>query len=95
MVAPSTTMALSASEREIVSDLIGSVRTLAAHVTTLHLQLGAVRQLLARKGIATEEELQATLGELRAISSTEAALDAALDVDAVFDELLERLDRAA
>ena len=34
-------MALSADEREIVSDLISSVRTLAAHVMTLHLQLGA------------------------------------------------------
>jgi aromatic ring hydroxylase len=87
-------MALSAREREIVADLIGSVRTLAAHVTTLHLQLGAIRRLLARRGVVTDEEVQAALAELRAVTATEEALDTALDVDAVFAELLQRLDRA-
>jgi hypothetical protein len=33
-------MPMDASEQEIIADVISSVRTLAAHVMTLHLQLG-------------------------------------------------------
>jgi hypothetical protein len=87
-------MAFSADERELVSDLIGSVRTLAAHVITLHLQLGAVRTLLARKGAISDAEVQAAFAELNVLASTEETLSLTSS-DAVFDELLERLNRAA
>jgi hypothetical protein len=56
-------MAFRTGERELVSDLISSVRTLAAHVNTLHLQLGAVRTLLARKGTISDVEVQAAFTE--------------------------------
>jgi hypothetical protein len=94
MVARSVRMAFSADEREVVSDLIGSVRTLAAHVMTLHLQLGAVRTLLARKGTITDAEVQAAFAELNVVASAEEVLDFT-STDAVFDELLERLHKAA
>jgi hypothetical protein len=87
-------MSLTATEREVVSDLIASVRTLAAHVMTLHLQLGAVRTLLARKGTISETEVQAAFAELNAVTSVEEMVDAT-STEAVFDELLERLNRAA
>jgi hypothetical protein len=87
-------MALSAGEREIVSDLIASVRTLAAHVMTLHLQLGAVRTLLARKGTITDAEVQAAFAELNVVASAEEMLNLT-STDAVFDDLIERLNRAA
>jgi hypothetical protein len=87
-------MAWSADERELVSDLIGSLRTLAAHVITLHLQLGAVRTLLARKGTISDAEVQAAFAELNVLVSTEETLSLT-STDAVFDELLERLNRAA
>jgi hypothetical protein len=57
-------MPMDGSEREIVADLISSVGTLAAHVMTLHLQLGAVRTLLARKGTISDAEVQAAFAEL-------------------------------
>jgi hypothetical protein len=68
-------MALSADEREIVSDLIGSIRTLAAHVMTLHLQLGAVRTLLARKGTISDAEVQAAFAELNVVASAQEVLN--------------------
>jgi hypothetical protein len=52
-------------EREVVFDLIESVRRLANQVLTLHLQLGAVRTILARKGTLSEAELSATWAGLR------------------------------
>jgi hypothetical protein len=87
-------MALSATEREVVSDLITSVQTLAAHVMTLHLQLGAVRTLLARKGVISDAEVQAAFAELSVIASAEEVVSLS-STDAVFDELVERLNRAA
>jgi hypothetical protein len=87
-------MALSADERAILSDLMGSVRTLAAHVLTLHLQLGAVRTLLSRKGMISDPEVQAAFAELNVVASAEEVLNLT-STDAVFDELLERLNRAA
>jgi hypothetical protein len=87
-------MALTADEREIVSDLIGSVRTLAAQLITLHLQLGAVRTLLARKGTISNAEVQAAFAELNVVASAEEVLNLT-STDALFDELLERLNRPA
>jgi hypothetical protein len=87
-------MPMDGSEREIVADLISSVRTLAAHVMTLHLQLGAVRTLLARKGMISDAEVQAAFAKLNVVASAEEVLTLT-STDAVFDELLERLNRAA
>ena len=87
-------MSIDASEREIVTDLISAIRTLAAHVMTFHLQLGAVRTLLARKGTISDAEVQDAFAELNAVASAEEVLTLT-STDAVFDELLERLDRAA
>jgi hypothetical protein len=87
-------MSLPPDEREIIADLISSVRALAGHVMTLHLQLGAVRTLLARKGTVSDAEVQAAFAELNVIASAEEVLDFT-STDAVFDELLERLNNAA
>ena len=46
-------MTLDASERAVLTDLIGALRTLANQVLIVHLQLGAVRAFLARKGAVT------------------------------------------
>jgi hypothetical protein len=86
-------MPLDASEREITADLISAVRTVAAHVMTLHLQLGAVRTLLARKGTISDAEVQAAFAELNVVASAEEVLSLT-STDAVFDELVERLIRA-
>jgi hypothetical protein len=89
-------MALDASEREVLIDLIASVRTLASQVLTLHLQLGAMRALLAHKGAVSERELAAAFAELEAGTAADALVDdAAPDVHQVFDDLLRRLGRAA
>jgi hypothetical protein len=87
-------MALTADEREIVSDLVHAVRTLAAQVMTLHLLLGAVRSLLARKGTISDAEVQAAFAELNVVASAEELLSLT-STDATFDALLERLNRTA
>jgi hypothetical protein len=87
---------LDASDREVLVDLIEVVRTLAAQVLTLHLQQGAMRALLARKGTISESALAAAVAELEAASAADALLDeAAPDVNEVFEDLLRRLRRAA
>ena len=87
-------MPMDPSEQEIVADVINVVRTLAAHVMTLHLQLGAARTLLARKGTISDAEVQTAFAELNVVASAEEVLNLT-STDAVFDELLERLNRAA
>jgi hypothetical protein len=88
--------ALDAGDREVLVDLIGSVRTLAAQVVTLHLQLGAMRALLARKGTISETEFSTAFAELEASTAADALLDeTAPDVKDVFDDLLRRLGRTA
>ena len=88
-------MAFDASERELIADLIGSVRTVAGQLVALHLQLGAMRALLARKNMISEAEFRATFTELDAVSSTEAVLtrDFPDVTEDVFEELLRRLRR--
>jgi hypothetical protein len=87
---------LDASDREVLVDLVEVVRTLAAQVLTLHLQQGAMRALLARKGTISESALAAAVAELEAASAADALLDeAAPDVNEVFEDLLRRLRRAA
>ena len=73
---------MTADEREVLISLIRTVRTVAAHLLTLHLQLGAVRAVLAQKGIATDAEVNASLVELDALTAAEQAVDSAsLGVD--------------
>jgi hypothetical protein len=87
---------LDTTAREVLVDLIGSVRTLAAQVLTLHLQVGAMRALLSRKGTLSESEVAAAFAELEASTAVDAFLNqAAPDVNEVFDDLLRRLGRAA
>jgi hypothetical protein len=85
---------MDALEREVMIDLIGSVRSLARQVLTLHLQLGAVRTILARKGTMSEAELSATLTRLEAVTSVEELMSNDR-VDEIFDDLIERVQKAA
>ena len=78
-------------EREVVVDLIESVRRLANQVLTLHLQLGAVRTILARKGAMSEAELSATLAQLETISTADEIWSND-SVDETFDRLLRRVE---
>jgi hypothetical protein len=47
-----------AAEREILAQLIRAVQTVSQQTLTVHLQLGAVRAILARKAMATVTELE-------------------------------------
>jgi hypothetical protein len=85
---------MDALEREVMIDLIESVRSLARQVLTLHLQLGAARTILARKGTMSEAELSATLTRLEAVTSVEEYMSND-SVDEMFDELLQRIQKAA
>ena len=82
------------SEREVLIDLIGMVRSPAEQTLTLHLQLGAVRTLLARKGAISEIEFSAVLRELDALTSVDEIVSRDRNVDEVFDGLLRRLEGA-
>jgi hypothetical protein len=84
-------MPMDANEREVVIDVIESVRRLANQVLTLHLQLGAVRTILARKGTMTEAELSATLAKLETISAVDEIVSND-SVDEMFDRLLRRME---
>jgi len=84
---------MDATEREVVVDLIESVRSLASQVLTLHLQLGAVRTILARKGTMSEAELSATLTRLEAVTSVDEFMSND-KVDEMFDHLLRRIQHA-
>jgi hypothetical protein len=87
---------MDSAERQVLVDLIAAVRTLAKQTLTLHLQLGAVRAVLARKGTMTTTELDTALAELDAMTAIdEFTATAAPSPDEVFDNLLRRLDEAA
>jgi type II secretory pathway predicted ATPase ExeA len=87
-------MALDASERELIADVIGSVRTVAAQLVALHLQLGAIRSLLVKKGTISEAEYSAAVMALESTSAADAILSRdAPAVEEAFDELLRRLER--
>ena len=88
-------MPLSLDERESVTELIRTTRTVAAHLLTLHLQLGALRTALARKGTVTLAEFDLILHELNAATTVDEAINPlAPSVDAVFVELLRRLEES-
>jgi hypothetical protein len=84
---------MDAREREVIVDLIESVRSLAGQVLTLHLQLGAVRTILARKGTVSEAEVSATLAQLEVVSSADEILSND-SVDEMFDGLVRRVQQA-
>ena len=87
---------MDSSERQVLLDLIAVVRTLANQTLTLHLQLGAVRALLARKGVVTTAELEVALAELSTMTAIdEFTASSRPDPDEVFDDLLRRLGEAA
>jgi hypothetical protein len=86
-------MALDANERELVADIIGSVRTVAAQLVSFHLQLGAMRSLLVRKGTISEGEFSQAVTALEATSAAEEILSRdAPTVHEAFDDLLRRLE---
>ena len=83
---------MDSAEKEVLTDLIEAVRTLAKQTLSLHLQLGAVRTLLARKGTITSAELSLVLTELNAMTTLDELTAAdAPDPDVIFDGLLSRL----
>ena len=87
-------MTLNASERAALTDLSGAVRTLANQVLIVHLQVGAVRAILARKGTVTRSEVDATLNTLDAASVTGELLSDRPTIDETFANLLRRLQEA-
>jgi hypothetical protein len=87
-------MALNTAEREVLADLIRAVQTVAHQILTVHLQLGAVRAVLARKGTATETEIRTALSELDALTSARELLGAIPTTDDFFDSLLRRLEES-
>jgi hypothetical protein len=87
-------MTLNAGEREVFVDLIRAVQTLAQQILTVHLQLGAVRAHLARKGIVTESEVRTALSELGAVSSAGELLGTIPTTEEFFANLLRRLQEA-
>jgi hypothetical protein len=88
-------MALNPAETELLADLIRTVQTLAQQIITVHLQLGAVRALLGRKGFVTELEFRTAIRELDTMSLAGELVGAMPDVEQFFARLLRRLEEAA
>jgi len=85
---------LDAIERQLVADVIASVRTLATQMVSLHLHLGALRSVLAEKGVLSEAEFRAAVVTLEATSAADEIVSRdAPTVDEAFDDLLRRLER--
>ena len=86
---------MDSTERQVLLDLIASVRAVAKQTLALHLQLGGVRTLLARKGTISMAELEAIVAELDALTAVDefVAVDAP-SPDEVFDNMLRRLGEA-
>ena len=83
---------MDSTERQVLADLIAAVRTVARHTLTLHLQLGAVRTVLAQKGTVTNAEFAAAMTEIGAVTSVDELTNPdAPGPDEVFEELLQRL----
>ena len=77
------------TERAVVTTLFGSVRTVAAQLLSLHLQLGAMRSH-AKKEMMTDDEFHADFAELEEMASTEERLR---DFPAVMEDVFEKLLR--
>jgi hypothetical protein len=87
-------MALNVAERNVLADLIRAMQTLAQQILAIHLQLGAVRAVLARKGTVTEAEVRTALTELDAISSVGEMMGTTPTTQEFFASLLRRLQEA-
>ena len=86
-------MPLNSTERELVADIIRSVRTVATQLISVHLQVGAIRSLLIRNGMISEAEYAAAVAALEATSATDELLSrGAATVEAAFEDLLLRLE---
>jgi hypothetical protein len=80
-------------EKEVLADLIEAVRTLAQQTLSLHLQLGALRTLLARNSTINIAELHSLLNDLNTMTALDeiAEADVVPPPDEVFNRLLSRL----
>jgi len=85
-------MGLNAAEREILAQLIRAVQTLAHQTLTVHLQLGAVRAILARKGTVTATEFTAALRDLDTMTLAGELVGAVPTTEDFFNDLLRRLE---
>jgi hypothetical protein len=85
-------MPLDMAEREILAQVIRAVQTLAQQLPIVHLQLGAVRSILARKGTITETEFRAALSQLDSMSLTGELLGIVPTTEEFFADLLRRLE---
>ena len=84
---------LDARERELLGDVIRSVRTVANHLISVHLHLGAIRSLLIRHGTITESEYTAAVTALETTSAADEMLSrGAATVEEAFEDLLRRLE---
>ena len=77
--------------REEEKSPLPSGRRLANQVLALHLQLGAVRTILARKRALSEAELSTTLAQLETISTADEIVGND-SVDETCDRLLRRVE---
>ncbi|HXH83518.1 MAG TPA: hypothetical protein VNN07_11385 [Candidatus Tectomicrobia bacterium] len=87
-------MAMDTEDKEVLIALIGTVRTLAQQVVTLHLQLGALRSALVGRGVITDAAFTAAVAELEALQAADEALrhDRPI-IDQTFTDLIARLER--
>jgi hypothetical protein len=85
-------MGLNAAEREILAQLIRAVQTVSQQTLTVHLQLGAVRAILARRGTATDTEFRAALRELDTMTLAGELVGAVPTTEDFFTDLLGRLE---
>lgn len=87
-------MAMDTGERDVLITLIGTVRTLAQQVVTLHLHLGALRAALVGGGVMTDAAFASAVGQLEALQAADEALRHDRPVlDQTFADLIARLER--
>ena len=86
-------MALDMAEREILAQLIRAVQTLAQQLPIVHLQLGAVRSILARKGTITADGVQSSSEAARYNEFDWGTARHSTDYREFFVDLLRRLEQ--
>lgn len=87
-------MAMDTGERDVLIALIGTVRTLAQQVVTLHLHLGALRAALVGGGVMTDSAFASAVAQLEALQAADEALRYDRPVlGQTFEDLIARLER--
>ena len=87
-------MAMDTGERDVLIALIGTVRTLAQQVVTLHLHLGALRAALVGGGVMTDSAFASAVAQLEALQAADEALRYDRPVlGQTFEDLIVRLER--